>query len=369
MCGAGCRRIRACMRPSLKDLRLYIGRRELPYIVTLSQAEQPEGDEAKIVDEMERPGEVSFDLEMPDRTYTDVVLDLDGEDYKMIASVSGMGDLKSSRRTALGSFVLFDMSSKRLSRDTTLALQESRFRYLHVVLTGARKMPKVLGADVPPSREAQTVYAPVATVTDLMARGTDSVAVFQVPARVPIERVVVGVKEGFAGNFSRRIKVTARGDDSGEVAETVQGMVMRVRMGAMRKEEMGIPASLGANLQGDATVEVAIENGDQGALPVSSVTLEMRERRVCFEAPAGANQATLFYGDEGLPAPMGGPTQVSSGAGVAVLGPERVNPAYGARVDRRGLLARHPELLWVSLLAALGLLGTVALRSWKRAGT
>ncbi|RXH55329.1 DUF3999 family protein [Granulicella sibirica] len=353
--------------PSLKDLRVYIGRQELPYTITLSQAAQPEGDEAKVFDEIERPGEVSFDLEMRDRAYTDVVLNLDGKDFRATASVSGMDDPKSLERTALGSFVLFDMSSKRLSRDTTLALQESRFRYLRVVLRGQGEMPKVRGAEVPPSREAQTVYAPVAT--ESAARGTESVAVFRVPARVPVERVVVRVKDAFKENFSRRIKVTARGDDSGGLAETIEGTVMRVRLGAMRKEEMGIPASLGANLQGDATVEVAIDNADQAPLPVSSVALEMRERRVCFEVPPGANEAILMYGDEGLSAPVYGMGPSLSGTRVATLGPEKLNSGFRARIDSRGFLERHPEVIWVVLLVGLGVFGTVGLRSWRRVGT
>lgn len=179
---------------------------------------------------------------------------------------------------------------------------------------------------------------------------------------------MVGVRDGFSGNFSRKVRVTARANSSSGLAETVDGTVMRVRMGSMRKEEMGIPASLGVNLQGDATVEVAIENGDDGALPISFVTLEMRERSICFQVPSGVETATLFYGDGELSAPVYEGSGVSSAGGVAMLGPEVANPGFVTRVDRRGFLARHPELLWVGLLAGVGLAGTVGLRISRRVG-
>src|ERR1700686_2255564 len=67
--------------PSLKDLRLFNGTAELPYATTLSQPLQQENDEARILNLGLRNGRIAFDLEMPRRPYTDVLLNLKGRDF------------------------------------------------------------------------------------------------------------------------------------------------------------------------------------------------------------------------------------------------------------------------------------------------
>ena len=84
--------------------------------------------------------EIVFDLEMPARAYTGVTLNLDPavHDFIATATVTGSDALGGrGRATALGSFTLFDLASQRLSRDTTIPLQESTFRYLHIELSFA----------------------------------------------------------------------------------------------------------------------------------------------------------------------------------------------------------------------------------------
>ena len=66
----------------------------------------------------------------------------------------------------------------------------------------------------------------------------------------------------------------------------------------IRQQQLSVPATLGANMQGAATVEVAVDNGDDTPLPITAVRLEMRQRKLCFAAPT-AQPVTLFYGDDG----------------------------------------------------------------------
>jgi hypothetical protein len=155
---------------SLKDLRLFpqtAEAREIPYAITLSEPIQPDAESARVLNLGLRNGVLSFDLAMPNRPYTDVVLSLAGQDYIATATVTGLGHPGDGNGTRLGDFTLFDLTSQHLSRSSTLPLQESSFPYLHIDLAptaapGTRGFDlapgMVLGASVPPSREAQTVF-------------------------------------------------------------------------------------------------------------------------------------------------------------------------------------------------------------------
>jgi len=133
--------------PSLTDVRLFAARdtpadaaaHEVPYAITLSEAITAETQAARVLNlGASAGGQIVFDLEMPARAYTGVTLDLDPavHDFIATATVTGsdaLGELGSA--TALGSFTLFDLASQRLSRDTTIPLQESTFKVLHVQLS------------------------------------------------------------------------------------------------------------------------------------------------------------------------------------------------------------------------------------------
>jgi hypothetical protein len=400
--------------PSLTDLRIFPAQaaaagaaaHEVPYAITLSEAANEETEAARVLNLGAGPAvgkggaTIVFDLEMPARAYTGVTLDLDPEVHDFIATATVSGSESPGGRgkaTALGSFTLFDLASQRLSRDTTIPLQEFTFKYLHVALSlspvpgkpAARFVPAMVrGAHVPPSREAQTVYSTVAETAAITTKGRESVATFAVPARVPVERVSFVLAPGFTGNFSRAVKVSAltepdKSDDDGRapLPEMVTGSILRVRANEagreIRTEQLGVPAILGANLQRAAKVEVAIENGDDQPLPIAAVRLEMRQRKICFDAPAGGAEGkdsglALFYGDSRLDAPEYDYARlfVASRAVLAAeLGPERLNPNYRApAAPLRPFTERHPELLWIALIAAICALGMVALKAAKSSG-
>jgi hypothetical protein len=135
----------------------------------------------------------------------------------------------------------------------------------------------------------------------------------------------------------------------------------------IRQEQLSVPAILGSNMQSAATVEVAVENGDDAPLPIKAVRLEMRQRKICFDDSSG-RPLTLFYGDSALSAPQYDYARLFSASEAmreAQLGPEKLNPDYRARPDSRPLTDRHPHLLWIVLLAVLCILAVVAIRSAK----
>ncbi len=366
---------------SLKDLRLYKNGREVPYAITLSVPQQVDSETAQVRNLGLRGRNIVFDLEMPNRSYTEIVLDLAGQDFLATATVSGTRDPNYSDQTQLGEFTLFDLTSQHLSRNTTIHLQEMSLPYLHVELAvsaaaGPRNFTAtpgmVRGVTVPPSREAQSLYTTAVTTTDIAQRGRQSVATFSLPLRIPVERVSFDLTPGYKANFSRDVRVSDRPDGAKEAAsENLAGTISRVHLTQagreIRQEQLSVPTILGSNLQSAATVEVAIENGDDSPLPIKAVRLEMRQRKICFDDSAGQS-LTLFYGDSALTAPQYDYARLFAASEMmreAQLGPEELNPSFHARPDSRPLTDRHPHLLWILLLAVVCILAVVAIRSSK----
>ena len=139
------------------------------------------------------------------------------------------------------------------------------------------------------------------------------------------------------------------------------------------QQQLSVPAVLGANLQHAARVWIEIENGDEQPLPIAAVRLEMRQRKICFETPAaGGASLALFYGDSRLDAPEYDYARLfvaSRAALAAELRPEGLNAKYRAPAAVvRPFAERHPEMLWIALIAAICALGMVALKAAKSSG-
>ena len=157
----------------------------------------------------------------------------------------------------------------------------------------------------------------------------------------------------------------------------MSGTILRVHANeagrAIRSEELSIPAILGANLQSAAKVQVTIENGDDKPLPIVAVRLEMRQRELCFDAAAARSGALgLYYGDPELAGPIYDYDRlfVAADKPIAVdIGPETANPLYRVPAEtERSFTERHPEVLWIVLIAVVCALATVAVKASRNAG-
>lgn len=375
----------------LEDLRLYAASQEVPYAFYLSSTTSPTGDPARILNLGLKSGRhISFDLEMPQRPYSSVDLNLNAHDFLASARVSGLKSLSDKEPVAIGTFTLFDLTAQRLGRSATLAFAESTFPYLHVDLTltpapGNNALAItpaiVVSAEIPPSRLAQTLYTPVAETTTIAQRPRQSVATFTIPARVPIERITVDLDPTDHTNFSRTLSIIAQelppasktdAPAIQEPAERLSGEISRVRLNEagqqIQEESLSVPATLGSNSQSPASIEVAIENGDDRPLKIRAVRLEMRERKLCFAVPA--SPTTLLYGAPTVPAPVydfGRLFNPAEPVRIATLGAEQPNPLYTAPQPKpKSLTERYPQLLWIALFAVVAILAAVAFRSAKR---
>jgi len=366
----------------LGDVRLFGDGHEVPYALMTSQTEA-RSERVAALNLGERGGHIVFDLEMPSRAYSMVELKLDGRDFLATAKVTGMKSLDERDGTSLGTYTLFELSGQRLGRSFAVGLPESTFRYLHFDLAvnaapghpGFKAGPEMVdGAEIPPSREGQVLYTAVAQTTKLEQVGNKTVAVLEVPAHVPVERVRFEVASGDKTNFSRTVRITARASGLGGPAldEEVAGEISRVKMTEdgkeIRVESLAVPATLGSSGESAARVEVAVENEDDRPVAIRAVTLEMRQRKLCFDATQGP--VSMYYGDAKLSPPVYDYSRLfdpGAAAGVATLGPESVNPEFTVRAEPvKPLMERHPEILWVALLGVVAALGAVAFRSAKR---
>jgi len=379
---------------SLKDLRLYSGANEIAYATTLSEPLEQESEDARILNLRGGGGHILFDLEMPRRAYTGLTLDLAARDYIAKAAVSGGGDASGGKVTQLGSFTLFDLSSQGLSRSTEIPLSESTFPYLHIdlVLTPAPggtataaglQLPAIVrGATVPPSREAQSIYTTTQRVDSMAQAGEESVAAFEIPARVPVERVAFTLPPGYKGSFSRPVKIEARGmaaagavtpNSAGFRPEDVTGDILRVHKSEGGHElsalSLSIPVSIGSNMQQPAMLKVMVEDGSEPPLPIEAVELQMRERRICFDARSAIAPLTLYYGDPSLEAPVYSDATLRRAAAnprTATLGPEVVDPDAVSALPPPRAERPRPVLRWVALLGCVCVFALLVIRRSHR---
>lgn len=371
---------------SLDDLRIFRdlnGKRpeEVPFVVRYSEARPDYANTATVHNLTLRHDDLSFDLVMPPRPYTLVDLHLAAQNFMAVAKVSG-SDEHGGFPKPLGTYSLFDLTQQHLSRSTTIDLQESTFRLLHITLylRGIDGSPYphlstavIQGAAVPASREAQTLYTVVAASSRILQRAGSSVVQIGAPAHVPIERVDFILNSSYKADFMRHVSITASSDDQTllQPEEVIGGEIWRVTRSAATSRDPPIHAAkltltsvLASNLRAPATVSVGISNGGDQSLPIGAVQLEMRQRTACFQTTPGFTY-TLRYGDDSLHASVYDlkklkdlPVEPAS----AALGPEQINPHYVRTNVSTTYDERNPDFFWVTLLAVLAILGAIANR-------
>lgn len=375
---------------SADDLRVFrsvpnAAGEEVPFALTESEAQLEDAVAANVLNLKLHDGHIGFDLAMPQRPYSRVELQLAAQDFYAVATVTAAGR-KSDAPTYLGRFVLFDLTSRHLARSTSLDLPESSFPQLHVELQlwrlphnayPSQSAAIIEGATVPPSREAQTLFTPVAEAKQVEQQPGRSVVTFHVPAHVPIERIAVTLAPGFYDDFLRQVTVIARPDRPSHAADTeraggeISSVELPLYLDADREaatvRDLSFDATLAANLRSAARVEVAVENNGAAPLPITAVQLAMRQRNLCFDAVPGATY-TLRYGDDALPVAVYEVAHLLQAGATPImgsLGTEQQNGDYTARTGAQSYKQRHPELLWAVLLLLLALLGAVARHNTK----
>jgi hypothetical protein len=210
----------------------------------------------------------------------------------------------------VGEFILFDLSSDRLARQTAVELPEMQDRYLHVTLHAqatALSAEDLQGVDVPPSREAQSVYSTVAATGHFAETVRETIAEFDVPAHAPVQRIHFDW-DASATNFMRRVRVEAWPAADPNDVETISGAISsthRIQSGLVLEDaQHDVPMTLGANLHGPAHLRVIVERNGNAPLPLTGILLQMRQHKICFDAKSGSQIVLRASGDGSAAGPV-----------------------------------------------------------------
>jgi len=364
--------------PHLADLRLYGNGIEVPY--TLRVATVVAGSE-KIIPLLNtgtRDGQTVFDAELQNTRYSDLQLTINAQNFIATVTVTGSNMGFGNHQTKLGDFTIFDLSSQRLGRSTVLHLPESNFPYLHFRVTGPLRPEDVTGLSAGSTPAAQPRYRAVAETSQAARKDHSTVLTFDVPANVPVDRVVFS-PGAMPAAFSRDVTISAeaiqpkRANDQQQTpfVVTTAGNVLRIHQAqdGKRIDEERLTAEAPRELfDTPSRWSITIANGDDPPVSLQSVRLEMLERTLCFEAAANTNY-TLRYGDPALSAPQYDYARLFSpqaNALQATAGPEQINAGWQPRPDERPFTEKHPILLWVTLIGVIALLAAIAYRSQKQ---
>lgn len=363
--------------PGLADLRLFRGGDAVPYVVRGLAPRPVLRQTIPAINLGRRDGKTVFDAEMPDLSYSDVQLDLIGQDFLATVKVSGSQNAGEAP-TRVGSYTIFDFTNQKLGRSTILHLPRSNYRFLHFEIAGSIAPDQIKGLAAAALPAGETRYLTLAETAQFAQKGRSSVAELAIPANVPVDRVVFDVSQDPV-NFSRAVTVDVTELKPKAADETLPDRPMTIAFGDIlrihrtyagrRVDEERVAITLPDEAHSDpAKLTITIANGDDAPIQFTGVHLQMVEHDLCFEATEGFIY-DLYYGDSTLRLPHYDYASWYTPAArpvLATLGPERLNPGYQPRPDARPFSERHPVLLWMALVAVILLLGAIALLSARR---
>jgi len=361
-------------RPDLGDLRLYRGQKETPYaLVTEQGGAQSAAVSVPVLQQSTVAGKTQFLVDMNALAdYDHVALKIATKNFVAHATVEGQDDTHEKHWASLRDSILYDLSRENLGSNLTLRLPRTRFKYLRVTLDGPVQPEDVQGAFSTSGAPEPAVWVGINDAPIQEQKGKDTILTFEVPAEVPAERVLLLVDRTQA-NFRRGVEIqdeAGRWLGSGEISRI--HMVRDGRRIDSEDQEVALTNSLHSGNTTEIpninkTIRVVIHNGDDPPLALKGARLEQLERRIYFDAPA-QGQLALYYGDQKLEQPVYDYAKLfqrDAAVTGAILGSETPNSEYTGRPDERPWSERHPTVLWAAIIAAVAILGGIALRSMR----
>jgi uncharacterized protein DUF3999 len=354
-------------RPDLGDLRIYSAGREIPYTLTIERGgSEIEQEKINVLQPGTVGGKTQFLLDMSDiPRYDRVELKLRTTNFVAHARVEGSDDPHEKQWSVLGTTTLYDLSDEKLGHNSTLQIPVTAFKYLRVAVDPSVKPSDIESGTAGMVLAQKAVWRDLSSVPSQAQQGRDTVLTFAIPENVPVERVLLSFDPA-QQNFRREIEIQS---DNGR--QSGSGEISRIHMQRNGQRIDVEQPWFDIRGTGTGTLKAIIHNGDDLPLKITAAHLEQYERRIYFDSDSGANLG-LYYGDEKLGAPVYDYAklfQKDAGADQVQLGAEEPNAAYKGRPDDRPWSERHPALLWVAIIAAVLILGGIALRSMKTTAT
>jgi hypothetical protein len=353
--------------PNLDDLRLYAAGQEIPYARrTMWGSVRTEQKAVRVLQQGTVGGKTQFLLDMSSVSeYDRITLALGTKNYVAHARVEGQDDSHGKQWADLGTTTLFDLSEEKLGHNSTLQIPVSTYRYLRVTADGLVKTSDILGATAGIERAQEAVWRDLSSEPKQAQEGKDTVLTFALPENIPVERVMLAV-EPAQGNFQREIEMqVSKGTTTGV------GEITRIHMQRNGQKIDVEQTWLSVQTTSRGEFRAIVHNGDDAPLRITRARLQQYERRIYFDSDSGLPLG-LYYGDDKLGAPVYDYAklfQTDANAAQSQLGAEEVNAAYSGRPDERPWSERHPAILWGAILAAVAILGGIAVRSIKGAAS
>lgn len=352
-------------RGDLGDLRLDPGEHEVPYALGVERgSSQNEQVSVSVLQSGIVGGKTQFFLDMSKLAqYDHVELQLKKPASNLVAhaEIAGADDLHGNRWSQLAQSVIYDLAADNLGSNTQIRLPLSAYHYLRITADSALQPAFVAGAHGFVRQEEKAVWHTLPARIERQEDGRDTVLTFTPPKNAPVNRVEF-VIDPAQPNFRRPVEVRASKDES-----LASGEVSRVHMVRNGQKIDFEQTAIALNGATPHSVRVIIHNGDDRPLAITQAQLQQYERRIYFAAPA-AGMPHVYYGDDKLEPPTYDYAKVFQKDPQAVhvsLGPEQTNPAYRGRPDDRPWSEQHPAVLWIAIVAAVIVLGGIALRSMK----
>ncbi len=350
-------------RPDLRDLRLYSAESEIPYRLEIERGRAKAVQQnVQLLQPGTLGGKTQFLLDMSGvPRYNRIRLKLANRNFVTHARVEGQDDAHGKRWAVLGTTTLYDLSNEKLGNNTTLQIPLTTYKYLRVTIDNPVKPSDVEGATAGIISEQKAAWQDLSSKPKETQEGKNTVFTFLVPKNAPVDRVTFSIDQAQQG-FDRTVEIR---DDKGHYIGS--GELSRIHL-QRNGQKIDVERTF-VNLPGtnEGTLRVIIHNGDDVPLKISDARLQQYERRIYFDSRAGA-QFTLYYGDEKLSVPVYDYAKLfrkDAGASRLEMGAEEANAGYTGRPDDRPWSERHSALLWVAIIAAVIILGGIALRSLK----
>ena len=350
-------------RADLGDIRLVAEGTEVPYTILIESGNaERERKDVPVLQQSTVNGRTQFLVDMSQITeYSRLELKLATKNYVAHAIVEGSDDPHAKQWATLGDGIIYDLSSDRLGNNSVLRLPVSRYKYLRVTVDGPVLPKDVQGASIELGGGQPPLYRTIGASARQEQRGKDTVFTFTLSDNVPVNRIGFSIDPA-QPNFCRSVEV----QDS-KSAWLGSGEISRIHMVRNGRKLDSESSEIPLSSRGQKEIRVVIHNGDDPPLKIASATLEQYERRVYFNAPA-QGKLTLYYGDEKLSEPVYDYArlfELDQNAVAANLAPEVVNAGYKGRPDDRPWSERHPAVLWSTIVAAVLILGALAVRSLR----
>jgi Protein of unknown function (DUF3999) len=365
-------------RPDLGDLRLYSSQQEVPYALMVERgSRENDNRDVRVLQQSVVGGKTQFMIDMTDvAEYDHIALRLATKNFVAHARVEGQEDLHGTQWALLAESILYDLSKENLGGNSVLRLPLSTYKYLRVTIDGPVKPADIIGASSEFRQEQKAVWRDVGgapTVAELPANASrgdsyhvvrkGTVLTFAVPENVPVNRVTFDIDPA-QPNFRRSVQV--EGDKEAYVGS---GEIDRVHMVRQGQKIDSDDYDVSFSAVGHKEIKIIIDNGDDPPLKIKSARLQQLEHRLYFDAPA-SGPLTLYYGDEKLEPPVYDYAKLfllAKDVAPAQLGAEQANAAFTGRPDERPWTEKHPAVLWIAIVAAVLILGAIAVRSMKTA--